>query len=117
MLQAWGEDAESLFATAVKLRRLGPRRVVVKLPLTAAGLTAAGRLRQRFPRKSRGGRVKICMTACYSARQGLLAAGLRAEYIAPYLGRMGDRGMDGARECADMHTAIAGSEGPTRVLV
>lgn len=59
---------------------------VVKIPLTAAGIYATPRI------KAMGG--KILMTACYSAHQMIVAQGLGADYIAPYIGRMAEAGRD-----------------------
>ena len=39
------------------------------------------------------------MTACYGREQALIANALKASYLAPYLGRMSDAGLDGAAEC------------------
>ena len=57
------------------------------------------------------------MTACYNQQQAFLSAGLGAEYVAPYLGRMGDAGKDGVEECAQMQEVISGMGSTTRVLV
>lgn len=59
----------------------------------------------------------MCLTTCYAAKQGLIAAALAAEYIAPYLGRMCDLGKDGMEECSQLHAAVGGSNQSTRVLV
>lgn len=116
MFQAWGEDTASLVRVASELYRLDERRVVVKLPLTRAGICAAAQLRQN--QHPGAPQVRICMTACYSAKQGFIAAGLGAEYIAPYLGRMSDMGMEGLAECTKLQAAVGGATGvATRVLV
>ncbi|CAE8673353.1 unnamed protein product [Polarella glacialis] len=117
MFQAWGEDVEGLVSTGRSLRDLDPLRVVVKLPLTVAGVKAAAELRRS------GEETRVCMTACYSSKQGLVAAGLGAEYIAPYLGRMSDLAAadgkqgSGLKECALLQQAISGLGAKTRVLV
>jgi transaldolase len=53
-------------------------RVVVKIPLTRAGIEAAAILAKEGTR--------ICMTACYTPHQAFTSAALGAEYVAPYLG-------------------------------
>eukprot|EP00930_Biecheleria_cincta_P079225 TRINITY_DN66992_c0_g1_i1.p1 TRINITY_DN66992_c0_g1~~TRINITY_DN66992_c0_g1_i1.p1 ORF type:complete len:334 (-),score=45.98 TRINITY_DN66992_c0_g1_i1:50-1051(-) len=123
MFQAWGESARELADVGQQLRNLDPTRVVVKLPLTEAGLGAAALLRQKYKMRSKWGRMKLCMTTCYASQQSLLATGLRAEYIAPYLGRMAENidvdGEDKAiQDCVDMHK-VAGDRtvGATRILV
>ena len=61
--------------------------VVVKLPLTLAGLKAT----KTF--KDRG--IKTNVTLCFSANQALLAAKCGATYISPFLGRLDDINLDG----------------------
>eukprot|EP00930_Biecheleria_cincta_P068535 TRINITY_DN5602_c0_g2_i1.p1 TRINITY_DN5602_c0_g2~~TRINITY_DN5602_c0_g2_i1.p1 ORF type:complete len:394 (+),score=72.68 TRINITY_DN5602_c0_g2_i1:79-1260(+) len=122
MFQAWGSDVASLVHTARALRDLDPARVVVKMPLTVAGAEAAALLK---PQQE----TRICMTACYSQQQALIAAGLKAEYISPYLGKMAeeavakglangtDGSMNGRMECILLQTTLEGMGSSTRMLV
>lgn len=80
---------------------------VVKIPLTEAGIRAAAGV------KALGG--KILMTACYSAKQMLVARALGADYIAPYFGRMDEAGLPAFEIMSQMWEAAKG--GPTRILV
>ncbi|KAH8096375.1 transaldolase/fructose-6-phosphate aldolase [Aureococcus anophagefferens] len=57
------------------------------------------------------------MTACYAREQAVVANALRADYLAPYLGRMSDAGMNGLEECLAMQRALDGSRAHTRLLV
>lgn len=119
MFQAWGEDVDSLVASAKDIFGLGASNViVVKLPLTVAGVEAATRLKTESPDH------KLCMTTCYSAQQGVVAAGIDAEYIAPYLGRISE--LEGAtagdwtlglEECARLQKVVRNLTTKTRVLV
>jgi transaldolase len=61
--------------------------VVVKLPLTLAGLKATRTFKERG--------VKTNVTLCFSANQALLAAKAGATYISPFLGRLDDINLDG----------------------
>ncbi len=61
--------------------------VVVKIPLTMAGLEAC----KAFSEEG----IKTNVTLCFSANQGLLAAKAGATYISPFLGRLDDIGVDG----------------------
>ncbi|MDB5660183.1 MAG: fructose-6-phosphate aldolase [Cypionkella sp.] len=61
--------------------------VVVKLPLTLAGLKAC----RHFSKKG----IKTNVTLCFSANQALLAAKAGATYISPFLGRLDDINVDG----------------------
>jgi transaldolase len=61
--------------------------VVIKLPLTLAGLKAT----KYFKEKG----VKTNVTLCFSANQALLAAKAGATYISPFIGRLDDINLDG----------------------
>lgn len=122
MFQAWGTDVAGLVHSAKALRDLDPARVVVKMPLTVAGAEAAALLKP-------GQETRICMTACYSQQQALIAAGLKAEYISPYLGRMAEEavakgladGTDGSMnsrmECVLLKATLDAMGSSTRMLV
>jgi fructose-6-phosphate aldolase, TalC/MipB family len=61
--------------------------VVVKVPLTLAGLKATKTFKERG--------IKTNVTLCFSANQALLAAKAGATYISPFLGRLDDINLDG----------------------
>lgn len=61
--------------------------VVVKVPLTPAGIKACGVL------SSEG--IGVNVTLCFSTNQALLAAKAGARYISPFVGRLDDIGHDG----------------------
>jgi len=108
-LQAWGADGPSLAACGQALAALEPAAVLVKLPITRAGLEAA--------RSLMADGIRVTFTACYEVHQVLLAAAVGATYIAPYLGRIHDQGRDGLAELAAMQRALEGVGSPTRLLV
>jgi len=111
MIQAWGGTTENLIKTGRAIGAFDPvqNRIVVKVPCTVDGFAAATVL---------GGEgVRICMTACYNQEQAFMAAGLGAEYVAPYLGRMTDSGKDGLEEVAAMNSIVKGMGAGTRVFV
>jgi len=105
-LQAWGAD---LMGCGRALAALAPGRIWVKLPITRAGADAARSLIAEGH--------AITFTACYEPAQVLLAAALGAEYIAPYLGRIGDLGRDGHGELVRMQRCVDGVGSPLRLLV
>lgn len=111
MCQAWGCTAADLERNALALlKACGDRPVVIKLPLTKDGIVAAHSLGRR--------EIRLCMTACYSSHQAVVASALGADYLAPYLGRMTETcGKDGLKECLAMQDAINGMRIPTRLLV
>ena len=63
------------------------KNVVIKLPLTLAGLKAC----RYFTQKG----IKTNVTLCFTANQALLAAKAGATYISPFLGRLDDINIDG----------------------
>ncbi|WP_336644457.1 transaldolase family protein [Microbacterium sp. USHLN186] len=98
--QTWGGDAASLLRNAQGIRSLGDR-VVAKVPATTDGFAAASAL-------VRDG-ASVLVTAVYSVAQALACASIGVRYIAPYLGRMRDAGLDGAGMIARMQAMCAGS--------
>ena len=50
--------------------------------------------------------VRLCMTACYARNQVFTSIGLDAEYVAPYVGRMIDNGIDGLNELHEMQNIV-----------
>ena len=82
-------DADQAFHFADKLNGLGHAlniECVIKIPLTRVGISLAPKI------KSLG--AKILMTACYEPKQMITACALKADYVAPYFGRMVDAGFD-----------------------
>ncbi len=106
-VQTWGETPETLFERGQHLAAMNPA-VVVKVPITQAGTTAAAQLVQAG--------VRVTLTGIYAVPQVLIGAAIGAEYVAPYLGRINDSGHDGRRMVAQMQQALKGVQSPTRVL-
>lgn len=79
-------DAATMLREAHVLAALAPN-VVVKLPLTWAGLSTCQRL-------SEDG-IPTNVTLCFTANQAWLAAKSGATYISPFIGRLDDLGMNG----------------------
>ncbi len=79
-------DAETMVAEGTKLAKIADN-IVVKCPLTEAGLVATQRLRSQD--------IKVNVTLCFSPTQALLAAKAGATYISPFVGRIDDISSDG----------------------
>lgn len=84
--QVLGRDAEKMVEEAHKLREAIPS-LVVKVPVTHAGLSAIKQLRAL--------NIPTLGTAVYGAGQGFYAALAGASYIAPYVNRLDSQGGDG----------------------
>lgn len=98
--QTWGTDTDAFLRNAEGILALGDR-VAVKVPATIEGFAAASAL-------VRDG-ATVLMTAVYSVAQALACASIGVRYIAPYLGRMRDAGMDGDAIIARMQAVCADS--------
>lgn len=103
-VQVVGRTRDEMLRSAEALRALGP--LTVKVPATAAGLSAAGAL-------VRDG-AQVLLTAVYSPVQALMARDCGIQGVAPYVGRMTDAGRSGVESVIAMQQAI-GTE-PTRIL-
>jgi transaldolase len=83
--------------------------VVVKVPLTPAGLRAVRELLKE------GTRCNV--TLCFSAAQALLAAKAGAAYISPFVGRLDDVGEDGMLLIDQVVSIYRAYDFDTKVLV
>lgn len=98
--EALATDSEGMIAEGRRLAELS-EHVVVKLPISEAGLRACRALADAG--------VAVNMTLVFSANQALLAARAGARYVSPFLGRIDDIGWDGVelvravREIFDVH--------------
>ena len=84
-------------------------RTVVKVPLVHDAIEMVPQL------KSLG--CPILMTACFNTKQMVLSSALKADYIAPYFGRMLKRGLPAYETIAQMLAVEASSGNKTRILV
>ena len=84
-------------------------RVYVKIPITSCRLEAAKTLIEE--------NIPITFTACYAAKQVLIAAAIGASYIAPYMGRINDLGINGAKEIVTMKKILLGLDCNCKLLV
>ncbi|TVR51464.1 MAG: fructose-6-phosphate aldolase [Gemmatimonadales bacterium] len=86
-------DTEGMVTEGEKLAALH-ENIVVKVPLTEAGLRACRTLSDR--------EIRTNVTLCFSAVQALLAAKAGATYISPFVGRLDDVGHDGMEVLAEI---------------
>ena len=111
MIQTFGDSVEEYVRNGLDIAAIDTKknRIVVKVPLTERGIVAAKQLIDKG--------VRICMTACYCQHQVFTSCGLGAEYVAPYVGRMTDNGMNGVEEVISMNKIVMGLDSETRVFV
>ena len=82
--------------------------VVVKLPLTLAGLKATKLFSERG--------IKTNVTLCFSANQALLAAKVGATYVSPFIGRLDDINLDGIELIENIRTIYDNYDFTTQIL-
>ncbi|WP_417579937.1 fructose-6-phosphate aldolase [Pelagibacterium sp.] len=100
-------DYDGMMAEADVLGKIADN-VVIKLPLTLAGLKACKSLTDKG--------VKTNVTLCFSANQALLAAKVGATYISPFLGRLDDINLDGMQLIADIRVIYDNYGFDTQIL-
>ena len=83
--------------------------VVVKVPLTPAGLRAVRALLDEG--------IRCNVTLCFSAAQALLAAKAGAAFISPFVGRLDDVGEDGMQLIDQVVSIYRAYDFDTKVLV
>lgn len=107
-LQVWGREVEELREVGLSLGGID-QRVKVKVPITPEGIRCATQLIDQG--------ISVTLTALHASQQALIAAGLGADYAAPYLGRMNDGGLQGAEEIIRMKRILDHLQSPVRLLV
>ena len=101
------EDTEGMLREGREYAQIAPN-VVIKCPLTRAGLKATKQL------SSEG--IKVNVTLCFSAAQAILAAKAGASFISPFLGRLDDIGENGLVLLSDIIEIYRNYSWPTEVL-
>ncbi|GIW06920.1 MAG: putative transaldolase [Dehalococcoidia bacterium] len=97
--QPIGDTAAAIVVESRQIAAADPRRVVVKLPCTPAGLAAGALLRPE---------LTFGVTAIFTPAQVLVAAAAGARYVLPYLNRLSRLVGDGAAVIRQM-AAVAGA--------
>ena len=102
-LQAWPEAGDDWLPVAQMLADLDPR-VVVKLPAVPAAMSIVPLLKQQG--------TQVLVTAVNNPLQGLWAAEVGADFVAPYVGRLLEAGRD-AWALLETLVALQNQGGPT----
>jgi transaldolase len=87
------QDTEGMLREAALLKQIS-EHVVIKLPMSHAGLTACRALADES--------TPVNMTLIFSVNQALLAAKAGAAYVSPFIGRIDDTGQDGMAVLEDI---------------
>ena len=87
------QDADGMVREGRLLAKIH-EHIIIKLPLTVAGIEACKRLSDE--------NIKTNVTLCFQASQALMAAKAGATYISPFLGRLDDISHDGVQLIYDI---------------
>ena len=94
-VQIVSQRADDMVAEARALRGEIGGNLFIKLPVTHEGFAA-------IPRIVREG-MQVTATGIHSSMQGFMAAKAGARYVAPYVNRMDNYGIDGVRVASEIH--------------
>ena len=100
-------DKDGMLSEASELSKIHDN-VVIKLPLTEAGIAACKVLSDQG--------VKTNVTLCFSPNQAILAAKAGATYISPFIGRLDDHGHDGMALIEEIRTIYDNYGFETQIL-
>lgn len=101
-------DYETMVSEGRKLAKLADN-IVVKVPLTEAGLRAC--------RSFRAEGIKVNVTLCFSPTQALVAAKAGATFISPFVGRLDDVSQNGMELIEQIVQIYQNYDFETEVLV
>lgn len=103
-----GLTADEMVKEGLELAGWSPN-IVVKIPMTEAGLEAVSRL-------SKEG-IKTNVTLVFTVAQGLMAAKAGASYVSPFVGRLDDIGKNGMELIQSLKTVLKNYGFNTEVIV
>jgi len=101
-------DAAGMVEEGRALAKIHPN-VIIKCPLTKAGLQATRQLTQAG--------LRVNVTLCFSPTQALLAAKAGAYFISPFVGRLDDIGQPGMELIRQIKTIYTHYAFKTQILV
>ena len=87
-VQVTAERFEEMYEEALEIYSIDKQRIGVKIPVNTAGIRTIKAL------KENNKNIPILATAIFTAEQGLMAALAGADYIAPYINRMENNGIN-----------------------
>lgn len=100
-------DAGGMVREARELAGIAPN-IVIKIPVTTAGLEAVRRLAAEG--------IRTNVTLVFSALQALLAARAGATFVSPFIGRVDDVGQEGMDLLADIVQIFRNYQFSTRII-
>ena len=107
-LEVIGSKSEQMVLEAEKLVKL-TKKALIKIPPGEEGLKAVKDLKDKD--------IPTVVTLCFSPLQALLAAKAGATYVAPFIGRLDDIGLDSLRIVEEINTIYENYEFATKIIV
>jgi len=107
-VQCVSSETKEIIQEGEKLYSLNPDRIVLKIPFSKNGLLAA----EHFVEKS----IPVTITAIYSFSQVILSSMINVDFVAPYLNRMQNVGID-VSIINKMQTYLENSNTKTKLIV
>ena len=93
-VQCLATEAEAIVREACSIQEIAGENFYIKIPVTPEGLKAMKLLKVR--------EIKTTATAIFTPQQALMAALAGAAYCAPYIDRLENLSIDGAKVVSDM---------------
>lgn len=101
------DDTDGMVEEAKRLAAIHPN-IVIKIPITEAGLRAVKRLSALD--------IRTNVTLIFSPAQALLAAKAGASYVSPFIGRLDDISDNGVQVIEDIAEIFAYHDIPTEII-
>ncbi len=106
-VQVCSTSSEEMIPSGLALNAISDR-IIVKVPVTVEGLITMKALIQEH--------VPVMATAVFQPSQAILATVTGANYVAPYIGRMFDAGLDAYTTLQSMQTIYRQYASKTKIL-
>ncbi|PPE05323.1 transaldolase family protein [Holospora curviuscula] len=107
-VEVTGETTDEMVQQGLWFSQWSPQ-IVVKVPLTGAGLKACRGLAEKG--------ISVNVTLCFSLNQALLAAQAGATYLSVFWGRLEDDGQDAFSVIKEIHHMLQETKCSTQLLV
>lgn len=109
-VQVTAENFEEMYEEALEIYNIDKLRIGVKIPVNTAGIKTMKTL------KEKNKNIPILATAIFTAEQGLMAALAGADYIAPYINRMENNGINSGDVIEKIRKIYDDGKLPTKIL-
>ncbi len=109
-VQVTADNFEEMYEEALEIYNIDTLRIGVKIPVNTDGIKTMKTL------KEKNKNIPILATAIFTAEQGLMAALAGADYIAPYINRMENNGINSGDVIEKIRKIYDDGKLPTKIL-